>query len=67
MSTARDFSVMPVQCEGEPKAIERAVRSRGSLKAGAYVEVEIRRNLGDRPRAAGTIERAMATMPHPQT
>lgn len=40
MSTARDFSVMPVQVEGEPKPIERAVRSRGSLKAGAFVEVE---------------------------
>jgi hypothetical protein len=39
-TTARDFSVMPVQVAGEPTAIARAVRSRGSLRPGSYVEVE---------------------------
>lgn len=40
ISTARAFSVMPVQLYSESKAIKRAVRSPGSLKAGACVEVE---------------------------
>ncbi len=39
--TARDFSVMPVQVEGEPKAIERAVRRQGnSLNVGSFCSVE---------------------------
>ena len=41
MSTARDFSVMPVQVDGEATPIERAVRPKGrSLQAGSYVDVE---------------------------
>ena len=41
MTTARDFSVMPVQVEGEPRTLEpRAVRSRWSMTPGAYVDVE---------------------------
>ena len=47
MSTARDFSVMPMQVAGEPKAFERAVRSRGSLKAGSFVDVEFGATWGD--------------------
>ncbi len=40
---ARDFSIYPVQVVGEPKAIERAVRTKGeggSMRVGAYVDVE---------------------------
>jgi hypothetical protein len=41
MTTARDFSVMPVMVEGAPVAIERAVRRKGnSLNAGSYCDVE---------------------------
>ena len=41
MSTERNFSVMPVQVEGEPKAIERAVRSSGSnFQVGCICTIE---------------------------
>lgn len=41
VSTARDFSVMPVQVEGEPKPIERAVRSAGeTFQVGSVCTVE---------------------------
>ena len=41
MSTARDFSVMPVQVEGEPKPIETPVRSSAdSFRVGSRCHVE---------------------------
>jgi len=46
--SARDFSVRPVICAGELKAIERAVRSQGSLQIGSYVEVEFGATWGER-------------------
>lgn len=41
VTTARDFSVMPVQVDGEPKPVERAVRSSGqSFQKGSLCVVE---------------------------
>lgn len=39
--SVRDYSVMPVQVQGEPKAIERAVRVKGyTMAKDAIIDVE---------------------------